>query len=148
MLSVITWVADKLVSWRQQRRNVTVRVHGPAVFLGMAESIPVTGSASPPRMPTFYFVKVTNEGLRDVVVTHVWVDGQPRVDVLDPQRPLPTRLRPDQQWEAPIPLAAVAHIPEPQYAVRVRLSNRQVLSSMPDWDVPREGPMAGRGSPE
>jgi hypothetical protein len=27
MLSVITWVADKLLSWRQQRRKVTVRVH-------------------------------------------------------------------------------------------------------------------------
>ena len=56
----------------------------------MAESIPVTGSANPPRMPTFYFVKVTNEGLRDVVVTHVWVDGQPRVDVLT--SPPPGRL--------------------------------------------------------
>jgi hypothetical protein len=87
MLSGITWVADKLLGWRQQRRKVTVRVHGPAVFLDMAESIPGTGSASPPGMPTFYFVKVTNEGLRDVVVTHVWVDGQPRVDVLDPSGP-------------------------------------------------------------
>jgi hypothetical protein len=94
--------------------------------------------------PLYYFVKVTNLGVREVVITHVWVDGKPRVDVL--VSPLPARLRPDEQWEVPIPAGTVQHIPEPEWQVRVRLSSGQTVKSRLNRDVPPVGFMAGPGS--
>jgi hypothetical protein len=142
-------VADKLLGWRQQRRKVGVRVHGSAVFTDVNQSMPVTGWAGPPSATPYYFVKVTNEGLRDVVVTHVWGDGQPRVDVLDPQRPLPTRLRPEQQWEAPIPPGGDSPHPRAPLCgagAAVQPSRGAVHAGL--GRAPQGGPMAGRGSPE
>jgi hypothetical protein len=81
-----------------------------------------------------------------VVITHVWVDGDPQVPVLLPQRPPPARLRPDEQWEAPIPAEEVKHIPEPEWQVRVRLSSGNTLKSRLNRDVPPKGFMAGAGS--
>lgn len=98
--------------------------------------------------PLFYFVKVTNLGQRDVVIAHVWVDGNPRVDVLVPQRPLPTRLAPDGQWEAPIPAEKLQHIPEPEWQGRVRLTTGMTVKSRPNPDVPPRGFMAGPGAKE
>ena len=128
MLEMITWVLDRAGDRQQQRRRFSVLVH-QGVFLPpptFTSAPPVTGiggfyvapltvidlseptaaSAVPESVflgPLYYFVKVTNLSLREVVITHVWVDGDPQVPVLLPQRPLPARLRPDEQWEAPIP---------------------------------------------
>jgi hypothetical protein len=44
-----------------------------------------------------YFMNVTNKSLsRDVETTHVWFAGDPEIHVLNPQRVLPRRLRPDE----------------------------------------------------
>jgi hypothetical protein len=169
MLGTITWALDWARNWQQQRRRVRVLVH-QGVFLPptirLTPGPPVTGSAEPyvapidtsdpsaasavPEAlfsgPLYYFVKVTNLGVREVVITHVWVDGNPPVAVLVPQRPLPARLRPDEQWEVPIPAEAVQHIPEPEWQVRVRLSSGQTVKSRLNRDVPPVGFMAGPGS--
>jgi hypothetical protein len=172
MLGTITWALDRARDWWQQRRRVSVLVH-QGVFLppALTSSPPVTGTGAfsvaplaPPFTgepagasavpesafpgPLFYFVKVTNLGQRDVVITHVWVDGNPPVDVLVPQRPLPARLIPDGQWEAPIPAEKVQHIPEPEWQVCVRLSSGKTIKSRLNRDVPPRGFMAGSGARE
>jgi hypothetical protein len=169
MLEMIPWALDRARDWQQQRRRVSVLVH-QGVFLPSTTTLtpgpPVTGSdasyvapvdTSEPIGPSavpesalsgplYYFVKVTNLGLREVVITHVWVDGNPRVDVMRWQRRLPARLRPDEQWEAPIAAEAVQHIPEPEWQVRVRLSSGKTVKSRLNRDVPPKGFMAGPGS--
>jgi hypothetical protein len=136
MLGTITWALDWARDWQQRRRRVNVLVH-QGVFL-TAEP----GLAGPPH----YFVKVTNLGMREVVITHVWVDGDPQVPLLQPQRPLPARLRPDEQWEAAIRADEVKHIPDPEWKVRVRLSSGRTVKSRRNRDVPPVGFMAGPGS--
>jgi hypothetical protein len=75
-----------------------------------------------------YFMNVTNKSLsRDVETTHVWFAGDPEIHVLNPQRVLPRRLRPDESWETwiearllPTSVRDTAHT-----LARVRLSKWQ-----------------------
>lgn len=95
----------------------------------------------------FWFVKVTNlSASRDVGITHVWVEGDPMITPQIPERPLPTRLRPDEEWEGWVPLETVAHVYDPARAFRVRLPNGKVLRSRPNATVPPVGDVAGPGS--
>jgi hypothetical protein len=65
-----------------QRRRVRVRVHR-----GFR-----TGSPA-----QHFFVTVTNRSKsREIEITHVWFETTPRADVLNPDQPLPARLRPDE----------------------------------------------------
>jgi hypothetical protein len=130
-------VVDALESWTNENpaaseRRVRVTVHR-AFFVGR------------PSSPA-YFVNVTNLSRdREVEVTHVWFDTQPRVHVLRPERPLPKRLRPDESWETWI---ECGNLPDavneyPYQLARVRLSTGEVFSSVENVGVPEEGEVPG-----
>jgi hypothetical protein len=118
--------------WQQQRRKVLVLVH-TAVFL--------------PGSPKQYFMKVTNlSRSREIEITHAWFETEPRVDILNPDRPLPARLRLDETFETWIPVGSVPAVPDVERLGRVRLSNGKVVKSRLNKDVPPVGAVAGRGT--
>ncbi|HEV7921815.1 MAG TPA: hypothetical protein VGR02_13585 [Thermoanaerobaculia bacterium] len=93
-----------------------------------------------------YFVKIVNlSSARDVEVTHVWLEAEPDVPLLQEDRPLPVRLQPDQTWETWLPIKRVpasilAQVPT---RVRVQLSNGSVFKSKLNKKVPDLGYVAG-----
>jgi hypothetical protein len=147
-VGIATWAVDQLWRWRQGRRKVRVLVH-QAVFLksdrGAGTAVVPVGTDGHPVL--FWFVKVANlSATRDVTITHLWVEGVPKVVPMIPERPLPARLRPDEEWEGWVPADSVAHVADPARAFRVRLPNGKVLRSRPNKDVPPVGFVAGPGS--
>ena len=44
-------------------------------------------------------VNVVNLGQRPITITHVWFAFDPPVHVINPNRPLPKTLEPDEPWE-------------------------------------------------
>jgi hypothetical protein len=121
-LGTVLWFLDHLITRDQKRRRVKVLVH-EAVFLARDSATGATLGSEP-----HYFIKVTNlsDG-REIELTHVWYDGKPQVHLFGHIRPLPARLRPDETWEDWVRVADVAHIPEVEWAGRVRLSSTKVL---------------------
>ncbi|MHB8643893.1 MAG: hypothetical protein ACYDA3_13515 [Gaiellaceae bacterium] len=123
-------ITEVLRRWDQRRRKVRVTVH--------------TGWLLPPHPNVeCYFVNVTNRSpQREVVVTHVWFDSDPPVQVLT--KPLPVRLRPDDPWET---FAEVGDVPAERekvlYLARVRLSTDDVIKSRPRQNVPPAGFVPG-----
>jgi hypothetical protein len=78
------WQLDELRGLNQRRRKVRVLVHR-AFF------------TSWPNPNPHYFIKVTNLSReREVEITHVWFQAEPRRNVLNPHRPLPKRLKLDE----------------------------------------------------
>lgn len=93
-----------------------------------------------------YFVKVVNlSSARDVEVTHVWLEAQPDVPLLQDDRPLPVRLQPDQTWETWLPIAQVPSslLPQVPTRIRVQLSNGSVFRSKLNKRIPDVGYVAG-----
>lgn len=122
-------------AWHQQRRHVRVLVHRAYV-------LPVTPTSQP-----MFFIKVTNlSKIREVEITHHWFDTEPPFHFMNPARPLPTRLRLDELYETWVPVASVPTAPEPEWLVRVQLSNGQVVKSRLNWKVPPIGAIGGPGS--
>src|SRR5476651_1538892 len=73
----------------------------------------------------FVFINVVNKlPTREIEINGVWFEGTRRISVLEPSRPLPKRLRPDESWETWVSNDAVLEIPVRRlyYAARVRLS--------------------------
>ncbi len=99
-----------------------------------------------PNGPECYFINVRNASpQREVEVTHVWVVGDTEIHILNPARPLPRRLKPEESWETWIPLN---HLPEKirenAYSLaRVRLSNDKVLHSVRNKSIPAAGFVPG-----
>jgi hypothetical protein len=131
-IGTLLGLADLVRRFQQSRRRVLVLVHR-AYRLG--------GSVS------FYFLKVTNlSPTREIELTHVWFEADPRLDVLLPERPLPARLRPDETWEGWVPAAELAHTSNVERLGRVRLANGKVVKSRLNKGVPPVGFIAGSGS--
>jgi hypothetical protein len=158
MLDLLLWSIDRLTGLQQSRRKVRVLAH-QAVFIAeigatspttssdLLASPPVTGTGAPAGVTLRYFIKVTNLSKdRDIEITHVWFEADPEVPVLMPERPLPARLRPDEQWEGWTEASRLAHVTNVERAVRVRLSSGKTVKSRPNKDVPPIGYVAGRGS--
>ncbi len=140
-LALILWAIDKLADREQKRRRVQVLVH-EATFIA-----PGSSAGSVARSEPHYFVKVTNlSEAREIQITHVWVDGKPQVHLMIPERPLPARLPPDETWEGWVRVTDVAHIPDVEWAFRVRLPNGKVVRSRPNKDVPPVGFVGGPGT--
>jgi len=82
---------------------------------------------------TSYFVKVVNLSRdRDIEVTHVWLAAEPNIPIINHDRPLPVRLRPDETWETWLPLRAmpinlVTEVDTVVRLARVRLSNGSII---------------------
>jgi hypothetical protein len=120
--SIGLWFLDRVRVVHQQRRRVRVRVHS-AYF--------VDGEVP------YLFINVVNLSHdREVEVTHVWFDIDPRVDVLLTERP-------DESWEAWVEAAKVAHVSSPETRARVRLSSDRVIKSRRNRDVPPVGFVPG-----
>jgi len=135
MVEIVFKIVDAILPAFFNRRRLRVRVH--RAFLGTGEEC--------------FFVNLTNRSSkRDLEVTHVWFQTDRQIQVLQPQRPLPVRLKPDQSWETWLPVAALpqAFSPVALTLVRARLSSGAVIMSDPNTNVPDYGPVAGsnRGS--
>jgi hypothetical protein len=92
------------------------------------------------------FVNVTNlSSKRDVEVTHVWLETHPALVVLNHDRPLPKRLKPDESWETwfPLDLIPASELPFAEYAGRVQLSNGSVFRSVLRRKIPAAGFIPG-----
>ena len=90
-----------------------------------------------------YFINVWNASpVRSVGVTHVWIATTPETPVMTRQPP--TLLAPDAQWETwievdDLPAGAV----DVEHSVRVKLTNGEVVVSVPRDDVPMTGYVPG-----
>lgn len=94
----------------------------------------------------YYFIKVTNLSLnREIVITSVWVDCNPNFYVMDPDRPLPLRLKPDDIWETWVKVDSLPReVRENAFnLVRVKISTGKVFKSKQNKDVPEKGYVAG-----
>ena len=121
----------------QSRRKLRVLVHR-AYFLS-ATGAPVGDEQ--------FFIKVTNLSRdRDLEISHVWFATDPQVHVLNPARTMPARLRPDETFETWISVGSLPDVPEPEWLVRVLMSNGVEVESRPNWAVPSKGYVAGGGS--
>lgn len=83
-----------------------------------------------------YFLVVTNLDDRPVEVTHVWIDSDPKIHVLDN---LPVRLESDQQYVTWVAESVIAHISDPYTAWKVFTSRQNVFSSEKNENIPEKG---------
>ena len=99
-----------------------------------------------PNGPECYFINVTNlSPQRDAELTHVWIERGNKIHVLNPSRPLPQRLRPEETWETWIEVGRLP-IPVREDAfklARVRLSNGRIIKSKKNENVPTAGYVPG-----
>lgn len=100
-----------------------------------------------PNGPECYFINVTNlSPQRDAEITHVWMACcEEEIHIINPLRPLPRRLKPEESWETWI---EVNNLPEAYRAnafslARVRLSNGKTLVSKKNENVPATGSIPG-----
>lgn len=93
-----------------------------------------------------FFLNVTNlSRTREIEITHVWFDTAPKVSALEPDRPLPKRLKPDESWETWIDAARLpAESHESAFRLgRLRLSTGTVIRSKKNKNVPPQGAVPG-----
>jgi hypothetical protein len=92
-----------------------------------------------------YFINATNLSTREVEITHIWFESEPRVHALQPDRPLPKRLKPEETWETWV---EVFKLPlnfhdNPYEQARARLSTGEIISSQKNDDVIDQGYVPG-----
>lgn len=128
-------IASFLIGWpfisiMESRRSVSCTVH-----LGYLDD-----------RKQYAFIQVVNRSpKKDVEITHVWFATHPRVNVHNPGRPLPRRLKPDEPWETWI---EVAKLPNGQRdtcfdKAVVRLSSGKQIRSTRAGGIPPTGHVAG-----
>jgi len=93
----------------------------------------------------YYFIKIINlSPIREVEVTHVWFQnfGSPsnEVHILNPQNPLPRRLKPQEIWETWIAVNEIPNMGEQVYDMFIiELSNGRRYKSKKNKKVPTRG---------
>ena len=132
IFEIIKTVFEKVWTVFGGRRRVQVLVH-QAVFDGG---------------PHCFFVNIANLSKdREVEITHVWFDCSHQIAVLQPSRPLPKRLKPEESWETWIEFSRIPSTvreTESVYALaRVRLSSGRVIRSKENVNVPHVGTVPG-----
>jgi hypothetical protein len=136
VLGLLTWLYDTLT----RRQRVRVLLHLGAFTDGQGK----------PASAMLYFIKVTNlSTTRDVEITHIWFATEPHVHFVNPARPLPARLRPEETFETWIDASVLSKTPKtekPENLCRVRLSRGKTAKSHFNRDVPPFGHIAGGGS--
>lgn len=96
--------------------------------------------------PEHYFVNVTNLSAdREVEVTHVWFQTDPVINVMQPDRPLPKRLKPDETWETWVCVDEFPIKDEERTfkLARVRMSTNAIVKSKKNRGVPSKGFVPG-----
>jgi hypothetical protein len=75
----------------------------------------------------------------------VWLEAVPNVPVLNGDRPLPRRLKPDESWETWLPFTQVPTmlLPHADSCFRVRLSTGRLVRSKANRDIPPIGDIPG-----
>jgi hypothetical protein len=136
ILDIIKTVLEKMWSGFSSRRNVQVLVH-MAFF----------NSGAP-----CFFINVANLSKdREVEITHVWFDFSPQISVLQPERPLPKRLKPDESWETWIEVhrmpSEALESESIYHLARVRLTSGRIIKSRRNLDVPDKGTVPGGPPP-
>lgn len=94
----------------------------------------------------FYFITVTNKSpIRDVELTHVWFASTPQVPIINPERPLPKRLRPDESWTTWKEVETLPNgLRDKAFTLaRVRLSTGRTVRSRLNKRVPPVGEIPG-----
>ena len=93
-----------------------------------------------------FFLNATNLSKdREIELTHVWLASSPPIPALQPERPLPKRLKPDETWETWIYADAVPsdlHHDVVNLA-RARLSTGKQVTAKLNADVPPTGTVPG-----
>jgi len=120
----------------QSRRRVKMTVHraelqGPMMAVGDQMITASTDS---------YFITITNASRdRDIVVTHVWIETDPSVQIYD--RGLPVRLKYSAPWETSVPVNRVPADPaQVPWLARCQLSpDDKIVKSKPRKNVPPFG---------
>lgn len=93
-----------------------------------------------------FFLNATNLSKdREIELTHVWLASSPPIPALQPERPLPRRLKPDETWETwiyadAVPIALHDSVVD---LARARLSTGKQLRAKPNIDVPPIGVVPG-----
>jgi hypothetical protein len=133
--SVLEKILDVIAPEFLVRRRLRFTVH-KATFLS-------TGRQA-------FFLNATNLSKdREIELTHVWLASSPPIAALQPQRPLPKRLRPDETWETWIYADAVPS--ELHEAVidlaRARISTGRQVRAKSNVDVPPVGSVPGGPEP-
>jgi hypothetical protein len=93
-----------------------------------------------------FFLTVTNlSASRDIEVSHVWIETEPKVFFFRSDRPLPHRLKPDESWETWVFPDELPHMSREKVLQlgRVRLSTGAVVKSRPNLSVPESGYVPG-----
>ncbi len=130
MIDIIKLFLNWLLTLFGQRRNVRATVHLATFQTGLV----------------CYFINVTNlSATREVEITHVYFDTNPQSPVVNPDRPLPKRLKPDESWETWIPIERLpgwVHA-KPYQLARVRLSSGKIIKSEQNKNVPETGEVPG-----
>jgi serine/threonine-protein kinase len=94
------------------------------------------------------FINATNLSRdADLEITHVWLETRPAVHVVNPERPLPKRLRPQETWETWVDLGQLPtellSSAETYALARARLSTGCVVHSVRGENVPEMGFVPG-----
>jgi len=124
------WLATRAADAFKSRRRVRALVHRGVFQSGSADQL---------------FMKVVNGPSVDVEITHIWFATQPPVHLLNPHRPLPTRLRPSETFETWVALADVLNVEGVERLGRVLLSDGKMIYSRLNKTVPPVGFVAGSG---
>lgn len=82
-------------------------------------------------------------------ITHIWIDSDPKIHVINDKRPLPKRLKPQETWETWIDLWQLPREilnDRLHTSVRARLSTGEIISAVLNEDVPQQGFVPGGSS--
>ena len=123
LVSSVVRVAVWIFQWVRGQPRVSFKIHR-AVLESVGEC--------------YFFTVINRSRNRDIVLTHVWVESRPEVHIIQPARPLPRRLSPDEPWETWVSVSALpADAKDDVYTLgRAKLSSGKVLKSIRDRDVP------------
>ena len=125
-------IIDAILPAFFNRRRLQVRVHR-AYFVESGQECLV--------------VNLTNRSsTRDLEITHVWFQGASQIPVLQPERPLPACLKPNDSWQTWLPISALPQsvLTEALTLAHARLSNGAVVRSKPNTNIPNHGIVRGR----
>jgi hypothetical protein len=99
-----------------------------------------------PNGPECFFINVTNIGIDvELEVTHIWFETSPPVYVVQHDRPLPKRLKPQETWETWVRVGSFDSRPGQNIyeLARARLSTGIVVESVYNEGVPMYGSVPG-----
>jgi len=88
-----------------------------------------------------FFIIITNLTLdREIEITHIWFNSNPKVHVIRDDRLLPKKLKPNETWDTWLPVNKLpsGYHPHAFTMVRVRLSNGSLAYSEQNLTPPEK----------